>query len=854
METTQNSTGSSFLEVNLKILIKKILRRKWFFAISIFLCCTVAFLYLKTQVPTYEISTTLLIDAKGKNSLLGPSKYVEGDISMVEKDKNLFNEKGILKSYSLIKKTVEDLDFGISYFAGTWYRKKEQFGYFPFELELIDSSAQMYGALFEIEMLSDQKFKLHVKEEIFNVSNPANNSIREVEREFEFSNTYSFGEEIRHDYFNFILNKPDYPVKMSDFEGLELFFKLNSVEGLTKSYMGRLEVDKTEILGSIIKLQTTGKVIAKEILFLDKLTENYIESKAIERENIAAKKEDFILKQLNSISDSLAIAERKLEFFKKGANAVRLQQSATNALEKLQSLETDKDQTESNIRYYKSVLQYISDTSSLDQIIAPSVVGINDPLLNENLLELKRLNSEKIRLKFFKGRMSYDLEVLEQQIENTTISLKENLKNLIQASEFTLSDKVNQIASLETTINQLPTNEKLLLNYERKTSRFENFYNYLSQELAKTGIAKAETIIDTKVLDEPRMKGKGPIAPQKKLIMILGFMVGSFIPFLWIVFFDPYDGEIANHEQIEAFTNLPVLGKIAHFSSKPRKFVSASANWQVEESFRDLCANIQITVPDPNKNVIGVTSTVPREGKTFCAINLGINFAAQGKKTLLIESDIRNPNLLRDMLDAKDGKLKLKDIKQNSLPNPNIKKPTSNNNVSENGKTNTGPSFEFEHNTNKRNGLIHYLKGDIDLESVDKIIHPYEGKANLSYIPAQQVGEDNPHLLLSDIKMGQLINKLKSKFDYIVIDSSPVGLVSDYLLISRFIDIHFFVVRRNVSKLSYLKDIIKIKKKGKMENLFLIFNDVAGGSFKYGYGSKYGYGKNVNKKAHSSKK
>ena len=157
METTQTSNANSFLEVNLKIIIKKILKRKWFFAVSIFLCCTIAFLYLKTQVSTYEVKTTILIDTQGNSSMLGESKYVEGGVSIMDKEKNLFNEKSILKSYGLIKQTIEELDFGISYFTGTWYRKKESYNYFPFEVVLLDSTSQMYGVMFEVEMLSDNR-------------------------------------------------------------------------------------------------------------------------------------------------------------------------------------------------------------------------------------------------------------------------------------------------------------------------------------------------------------------------------------------------------------------------------------------------------------------------------------------------------------------------------------------------------------------------------------------------------------------------------------------------------------------------------------------------------------------------
>src|SRR5690606_31980772 len=136
----------------------------------------------------------------------------------------------------------------------------------------------------------------------------------------------------------------------------------------------------------------------------------------------------------------------------------------------------------------------------------------------------------------------------------------------------------------------------------------------------------------------------------------------------------------------------------------------------------------------------------------------------------------------------------------------------------------------FELAKNEKTGLIHYLKNEVTLNNFRDIIHQYDHTPNLKYIPSQQVGDDNPHLLLSDPKLGQLIHKLKENFDFIVIDSAPVGVVSDYLLLSRFIDISIFVIRKNVSKLSYLKGIDKIIKKGKLRNPFLLFNDVSGKS------------------------
>ncbi|MCB0581347.1 MAG: AAA family ATPase [Phaeodactylibacter sp.] len=795
MESPKLTGSNLYADLNLEGLLKKIWEKKLLFAFSVILCAGIAYVYAKVTPPLYAVKTTLLIDSDGNSRKLGDSKYVEGGVGLIDMEKNLSNEMGILKSYSLMEKTMQDLNFQVSYYAGTWYKEREAYGYFPFEVELIDTSAQMYGARFYVEILSDQRYRLSVSAEEFDVSNPANGTTRTVERDFEFSDTFFFGKEVVHDYFHFIVKKPDYKVVLEDFEGQELSFQINSISGLAKAYSSKLEVSQVDINASILKLNSLGQVPKKEIDFLNKLTEHYIQSKLDERDEIALNKESFIREQLANVTDSLAKAELRLEAFRSRAQAVNLTQTATNALNQVQDLQSTKAQLELKTKYYNSLLEYLSDTSSIDKIIAPSVAGIEDPLLNDNLLELKRLYSDRSRLKYFKGNKSYDLEIIDQQIKATTRSLRENLKNLINSSMLALNNLDKQILGYEGTISQLPSSEKQLLNYQRKSNLYENLFNYLSQELAKTGIARAEDIPDTKVLDAPRMVGDGPVEPQKGMLIILGFLIGLILPLGLVIVQHSIDEKIQDIAQLEAATKIPVAASIAHDYSevKPTLANDVQLEWQVQESFRDLCAKIQFLITDPAQNVIGLTSTVPNEGKTFCALNLGVNFARGGKKTLIIDSDFRVPSQLKE-----DGALKKK-------------------------------------------GFSDYLKSES--VSIEEIIHVNEHTPNLHYIPTRIEENFNPQELLTSPRLAPLIQNLKGAYDYIIIDSPAVGLVSDFLLVSKFLDIQLFVIRRKVSKISFLYGLEKLIKKGRMKNTFLIFNDAIGKSFKYGYGDySYGYG------------
>ncbi|WP_289063684.1 polysaccharide biosynthesis tyrosine autokinase [uncultured Zobellia sp.] len=827
MKEKKNNQVNPQQEINLKLFFRKIYKNKMFFMASIGLFVLLALIYIASATPIYEVSTSILIDSKGRNRVLGDSEYVEGGVSLIEMEKNLYNEIGILKSFSLIRQTIEDLNFDISYHTESLFSSEEKYGYFPFEVMMDRSKPQLFGVPFEIELLSGDNYKLTIEGDEFGVSNPSNGSVREVERSFDFSGEYKFGDKIEHEYFTFTLNRPEYKVNLEDFEGEDLSFVIHNIEGVAKGYMGKLEADNIDIQASIFKIVSTGPIVSKEVDFLKQLTENYVQNELFSRNEIAAGKEAFIRNQLRVISDSLTKFEVKLEAYKIDKKAVDLGATASNALDQTNNLQVEAAKIKMSINYYNSIIRSVRNNRNSDEFIMPSGIGIEDPSINQNILELKELYAERSRKKFFVTSNNQEMTILNGQIQESTEILLSNLRSAVRSSQAALAGITSQLSSIDEEISSLPTREIQLLNIQRQNTLYENLYKYLSQELAKTGIARAESTSDTRILDEARMVGNGPVAPQKSLLLALAVVIGMLIPLGWMIFFSP-DDTIENVHQVMANSDMPIIASIVHYDDevkgksfkvpyigqelekaikkikgsqqlfdfvgqnfKTSEVDSEVALWKLKESFRDLTTNLKL-INSQDKGVIGITSILPEEGKTYSAINLGITLAEAGKKTVIIDADLRNPSLVNHV-----GKV-------------------------------------------KGRGLSNYLKGEVNF--IKDVIRTHEKLDNLKFIPTAVV-DGNVHELLSGDKMKAVIEELKKEYDYVILDTPAVGLVSDFLLLLDVMDINLFVVRRNVSKIEFLEDLENLIPRDKKKKSYIIFNDALKEDHKYGYEAKYGLNK-----------
>ena len=772
-------------EVNLKLFLQKVYKHKKFFLISIGSAVLLALLYIALATPKYEVATSILIDPSGSNRALGESQYVVGGVSLIEMEKNLYNEIGIIKSFSLINQTIKELNLDISYYEPGWLKGKERYGDLPFVVLMDRDKPQLLNVPFEIEFVSDTRFKVEIDADDFEVYDPKSESIHDVKRSIALSKNYGFGEPIFHEYFSFTLDKPDYSIRTAGLKGQVLRFELHSAIDVTKGRMNDLTVDNIDIQASIFRLMSTGPIVAKETAFLNGLTKNYIDNKLQSRNEIASSKESFIRDQLAVITDSLMSSELELESFKKGNAPVNLSETASNAMTRTRGLQASIAKLRLDVQNYEQMIDYVEQNRNSSAFVLPNSQSIEDPMITQNISELQTLYAERSRKRFFVTGNNEEMNILNEQIRQSTQKLLTNLGNALASANTQLNGVRATLSSYDQLITSLPTREKQLLSLERQSALYENLFNYLSQELAKTGIARAENTSDTQVLDEARMEGDAPVAPQKGLLMVLALVIGALVPTAWLVWFAPED-IIENEDQIRSISKIPLIASVVHHDPETG---SDTSLWQVKESFRDLSANLRF-VCAKNGCIIGLTSIMPEEGKTYCSINLGITFAEAGKKTLIIDTDLRKPSLIKGIQKVEGG------------------------------------------------GLSDYLDGSI--KKIGNIIYQHPELANLEFIPTS-VAEGNVHELLSGGKMKDLFQELKGKYDYIILDTPAAGLVSDVLLLWEAIDINLYVVRREIARIGFLKDLENLDRKGKKKKKsFIIFNDALKKDFKYGYGPKYG--------------
>lgn len=774
--------------INLGVIVSWIIKKWYFFLISLPICLVFGVFYLKVANPVYKVSTSILIDDESSGSLNAEDFFSE--MGIIDNKENIENEIGILKSNSLLKRTIQILDFDVSYFSDNNFLSKEIYQKSPFTVIPVNKK-QVFNRPFYLNFISNKKIEISFSEDDFFSEDKEGSTLVES---FEFRDTIFLGQAISSKYFNFkIEENPNVPSK----EGSSYFFIFNEINSLVRKYQSKLEIVPISTGSSIIELEVQGTIINKEKNFLNTLCNTYIDYQLERKNRVAINTIDFIDKQLIQITDSLQGAENELKNFRQTNKTVNLSTTAQNASEQLKSLDSEKSALNLKIEYYEFLLNYLLD-KNYSSIIAPASIGIEDPILNASILELKNLNSTRVELLYSLSPESKEIKVLDLKMENQKQNLIENVKNILSTLNITKNELESRINTYTNIIRKLPEDEQNLVQIQRKFEFSDNLYNYLLQKKAEAGIAKASSMPDNQMLDSAYLKSKKPTSPNNLYILSVCFIIGLLLPLSLILIIELSNDKINDLETIENSTPYPVISTITKQNNINFSVVK-SLRSGIAESFRDLRLNLDYIAPEKSNKVIGFTSTISGEGKTFCSINLASILAISNKRTIIIGADLRKPKLVDYLL-------------SNSI--------ISNTNGNHKGK---------------RNGLSNYL---INKSDIDDIIYNSDID-NLDFIPSGKT-PPNPVELLESLKMNSLIDYLKGMYDYIIIDAPPIGLVTDYYILERLIDINIYVLRFNYSKKAFLKNINRIHHSNRFKNLSLIFNGVEK-SKTYGYGG-YGYG------------
>jgi capsular exopolysaccharide synthesis family protein len=738
---------SEVLSFDLKEIFGKLVRHWYYYLICGVLIGLLAFAYLQLTDPTYQVSTTLLVEDKTKSS--AQANILLQEFNSGFENKNLNNVIGILKSYHLVSKTLESLNFEVSYFEeGLFSKLREQYRSIPFVVLLQPDSFQLRGYPMQVQILDKNQFSITIDE-------------------MDHTQLCQFGESCASDYYQLRVRKSFDSVPVDR----NYVFKINDLSQMTEKYRAKLKVTPLSSGSTILELTLTDKLPDRAAAFLDRLCETYTRLDLEEKNATASQTIDFINLQLVEVSDSLRKAETQLENFRSAENVMDLSFAASSASERLASLENEKAEIEVRLRYYDYLLNYLQKDSDINTVVAPSSMGITDPVLNDLIIELKKLYNDKVALNYTRSNKSYELNVINLQIENAKNTLTENVNNTINSTRIALKDINARVAEVQAVVNKLPENERDLVRIQRKFNLSDNLYNFLLQKRAEAGIAKASNQPDHQVIDKALIVGGGPIAPKKSLVYLLSLMLLLVVPTATILAKEFLNDKVSSTEQIEKLVKAPIIGKISLNRDKSPNVLNLPHSLAAE-SFRSLRYNLQYLLHHKEQNVIGITSTVSGEGKTFCSFNLASVLALSQKRIILIEADLRKPQLK---------------------------------------KYNPGLRYEF--------GLSNFLIGRASME---EIIQPTE-VPNLDMISSGPI-PPNPSELLLSADLNMLIESLKQQYDYVLIDSAPIGMVSDYTSFLSKVDITLYVMRMNYTRANYLSDLQKDYQLGKYKNLGLLVN------------------------------
>jgi capsular exopolysaccharide synthesis family protein len=555
-------------------------------------------------------------------------------------------------------------------------------------------------------------------------------------------------------------------------------------------YIGRMKVTWAERGASVVILSLNGPTPTKDLDFLNGLIRNYDKYDYEQKSLQATRAIEFITKQLVNISDSLLTVELQVERFKDKNVITNLSAETMRQYQKLENYELEKVKLEVRQNYYNYIFDYIQRGENLDQVLLPTSVGMTDPVPSALIQRMVELQLQVKVLE--RGERSENplIEIQRRRIDELKKDIIEAVRTQQSTDKIQLDFLNRQIASVEKELSFLPASERQFRSIERRYNILENLYIFLMQKRAEADISRASTTSDIRIVNPPMISG-GPISPKITQNYVVGALIGLGIPLLLFVLMEILNTHVQSRQDIEKITSIPFIGGLGHKRSGSNLEVLNRPKSALAESFRALRSNLNYFLGRNEKAVFLITSSISSEGKSFTSINLASVLSLSGKRTLIVGADMRRPRLFSD--------------------------------------------FGLENKT----GLSSYLAGLADFESI--VQHTsYEGLDLITGGPAPP----NPSELLMTDRMSTFVEEARKRYDYTIIDSPPLGIVTDAFVLAPYADHTLFIIRQNFTPKNLLKTVQDFYSMGKLTNISIVFNDIykSGPGYGYGYGYAYGYG------------
>jgi tyrosine-protein kinase Etk/Wzc len=776
-----------------ELLLKFAAYWHWFL-VSVLLCMAGAFMINYISVPVYEVRTTVLVE-EGKSML---DDRFSSTMGISNSSNQLGNQMDILKSYSLTKRAIQRLSFRISYFQKNNFILRELYKASPFQVVLDTLSPFPIHIPVYITINSPTEYTVYADAESGLFYHFMSQKVTGPFKDLKVDAAGKLFRPFHSKTMSFTVI-PNSQTDLKGYIGKQFYFVVNDDNSLVRQYRSiKVQDSKTS---SVLSVSMQGENVPKMVDFLNALTFVYIE-KGVEKKNqIAENTIRFIDSQLGDVADSLYFSEKTLQDYQTAHSIMDVNFQAQQVFTSVENLKNQRAELVVKGKYYEYIYKYLKENDDAKNLIAPSSLGISDIVLSSLVNELINLYNERTELGLNSIRENPYLASNEQRINNLRQSVLRNIENLSTANKISLQDIDKRIDEISSKGNKLPETQRNLIGYERKFKLNDALYTYLLTKRSEMQIAKASNIPDNDVVDKATSEEYAPISPKKNRNYFIALLWGLGIPTAFLLLRDYFNNKIQKDDDIKAICDFPILGHIVRSKENVKTVVADFPMSPTAESIRAIRTNFQFVVNGQGKNTFLFTSSIQGEGKSFSTLNTALSLAMYKKKTILLNFDLRRPKL-QDYLGV-----------------------------------------------NSEIGLSSYLSGNIQLEDIIlKTKYDYLDTISAGAIPP------NPMELIASEYTKTLFRELKQKYDYILIDSPPIGMVADALLLIEFADVTIFVVRQGYTPKKVFSQLMEnLEKRNINHNLNIVLNDISMDRRHqpYSYGYSYGYGYTFDKKPKS---
>lgn len=762
-----------------------ILNWKWF-VLSLIICLGAAHIYLRYATPIYQAAAKLLIKEE-QNGRRGNSIQSSANLGIISNSNGIDNEMEILKSRTLAQQAVYDLKLYTTYRHEGRIKDHLIYGEQEVNVDMDYEHLKKLNAPMSFKITREGR-NYHVVGSYFvpiddNSYNPGPVTVDKVITALPATLGTRVGMVKFTQNGNYMLR-----------DGESLKVTMIAPEIAAGKYVGSLSVSPSTKATSIAQLVITDEIPQRAIDYLKQLAIVYNRQANEDKNQIAVRTEQFINQRLEKINAELGNTEGQLENYKKRNNMVQLSMNASTAFSNADSYAQKLNEANTQVALLDELTKYMNEPSNRHQPI-PSNVGLNDASATSLINKYNEIALQRNQLLHSASESSPTVTPLTSQLDDLQASIKRAMSQARAGLNIQRNSIASQQGKYQGQISNTPEQERILTQIGRQQEVKSGLYLMLLQKREENSISLAATADKGKLIDNPVFAGK--VTPKDSIILMIAFGLGLAIPALILFLLAFFRYKIEGHDDVAKLTKLPIIADVAIASDRAKTkadiVVHENKNNLMEEIFRSLRTNLQFLMKEHDK-VILMTSTTSGEGKTFIASNVAISFALLGKKVVLVGLDIRKPRLAE--------------------------------------------LFEIDDHHHGITNLL--IKDNITWDDVNKQIVNSGVNSNLDLVMAGPV-PPNPGELVTRKSLEETIDTLKEHYDYIVIDTAPVGLVTDTLALGRIANATVYVCRADYTQKSSFGLINGLAYEKKMPNMSIVLNGVDLSKKKYGY--YYGYGK-----------